>query len=191
MGDIDLGVCRGQRFRGDPNRVGVLLPGARYLPIAPLLWFTREALTAEGWTVIQVWDEWDRTVEAERWVSERLVAALAAAGEARTLVVAKSITTLAVAAAAERRLPGIWITPLLQTPEIRAGLEAVTAPTLIAGGTADSTWDSGFAAGLEGVEVLEFEGADHILHVPGDLTRSLEILREFTERVRTFVARLA
>ncbi len=46
MADVDLGVCGGQLFGGDPEGVAVLLPGARYVPAAPLLWFAREAVMA-------------------------------------------------------------------------------------------------------------------------------------------------
>ena len=52
MTDVDLGVCDGQLFSGDGNGTAVLLPGGRYVPSAPLLWFTRELLQAEGWTVL-------------------------------------------------------------------------------------------------------------------------------------------
>jgi hypothetical protein len=37
MEDVDLGVCRGRSYAGDPDRVVVILPGA-LLPVAPLLW---------------------------------------------------------------------------------------------------------------------------------------------------------
>ena len=37
--DVDLGVCRVQLFPGEGDRAALLLPGARYVPAAPLLWF--------------------------------------------------------------------------------------------------------------------------------------------------------
>jgi pimeloyl-ACP methyl ester carboxylesterase len=191
MKDVDLGVCGGQLFPADPLRVGILLPGARYVPAAPLLWFTREVLQSENWTVLQVWDEWDRSSDAGQWVAERFDAALQFVGpEANLLVVAKSITSLALPSAAERGLPGVWLTPLLNLPEVRSGLKAVTAPTLLAGGTADPTWDSEFVAALEGPDVLEIEGADHGLQHSGDPLRSLDALRTLVQGVRGFVGRL-
>lgn len=111
---MDLGVCKGQLFSGVADRAALLLPGARYVPAAPLLWFTREVLEAKGWTVLQVWDEWDRSVEADQWVAERFQAGLDLLGHhANLLVVAKSLTTLALPSAVEMALPGIWLTPLL------------------------------------------------------------------------------
>ena len=36
---IELGLCKGRWYAADPGRVAVVLPGARYLPFGPLLWF--------------------------------------------------------------------------------------------------------------------------------------------------------
>ena len=191
MEDVDLGVCRGQVFQGDPERFAVVLPGARYLPAAPLLWFAREALQALGWSVLQVWDEWDRSVEAHQWVDQRLEGGLREVGLVPTrLVVAKSLTTLALPAAVEQDLPGVWLTPLLNQEEVRGALADCTVPTLLVGGTGDPTWDSAFAAGLANVEVLEIPGADHGLQQPGDPTGSIDSLRIITERLRRFLEQI-
>ncbi len=189
MEDVDLGVCRGQLFAGDSARSGFLLPGMRYVPAAPLLWFAREALMAAGWTVLQVWDERDPAEDARRWVSDRFAAALGHLGSA-DMVVAKSLSTLALPAAHQRRLAGIWLTPLLQAPEIRETLAAPAAPTLIVGGTADPSWDAAFVSGLSGVEVFEIPDVDHSLQYPGDPARSLDVLRTVTHRVGEFAAGL-
>ena len=191
MEDVDLGVCGGQLFPGDPDEVAVLLPGARYVPAAPLLWFAREVLQAKGWTVLQVWDEWDRSVDADQWVADRLEAALSHVGDPRIrLLVAKSLTTLALPAAVDRGLPGVWLTPLLNQEDVRSALAGSTVPTLIVGGTGDASWDSEFVADLSNIEVLEIDGADHGLQHPGDPTRSIETLRIITDRIRQFVGQL-
>ncbi len=187
MEDVDLGVCGGQLFAGDPARVAVLLPGARYVPAAPLLWFAREAVMAQGWTVLQVWDQRDGTGDYRAWVAQRFQAALAHTGGAQ-LVIAKSLSTLALPAAQERGLAGVWLTPLCDAPEIRDAV--IAAPALLAGGTADPVWDSDVAAGLAGAEVLEVPGADHSLQLPGDPAASLDVLRAVMERVGEFAARL-
>lgn len=189
MESVDLGVCGGQLFPGDPDRIGVLLPGARYVPAAPLLWFAREALQAQGWTVLQVWDEWDRSVDAHQWVADRFEAALTAVDETATrLVVAKSLTTLALPRAVELKLPGVWLTPLLNQDDVREALEASTAPTLAVGGTGDPTWDPELVAEVANIEVAEIDGADHALQYPGDPARSIEALRVVTQRIGEFAS---
>lgn len=191
MEDVELGVCNGQLFPGDRDRAALLLPGARYLPAAPLLWFTREVLKAQGWTVLQVWDEWDRSVEADQWVADRFRAGVDHLGfQARQLVVAKSLTTLALPAAVEMALPGIWLTPLLGDEAVRSALGEIAAPTLVVGGTGDPTWDSRFVAELSTVEVVEVEGADHALQHSADPLKSIETLKIVTGRVGEFVEQL-
>jgi hypothetical protein len=188
MEDVDLGVCKGRWHAGDPARVAVILPGARYLPVAPLLWFAHEVASSAGWSVLEVWDEYlDRSQDPWRWVEDRAEAALTRAGDARVVLVTKSLTSRAVRIAAERGLPGIWLTPLLYTPEIAAGFERLTAPALLVGGTADESWVRE-AAGSH--EVLEIEGGDHGLRIPGDPLASVAALSRVVERMDEFVGRL-
>jgi hypothetical protein len=191
MEEIDLGLCRGRWYRADPGRVAVVLPGAQYLPSGPLLWFSRETALSHGWSVLQVWDEYlDRSIDPWHWVEARAEAALRRAGDAEILLVTKSITSRAARIAAERGLPGIWLTPLLYTPEIAAEFQRLEAPALLVGGTADESWDLA-AAQRAGHEVLELEGADHSLQIRGGPLASVDLLRRVVERVDEFVRRLS
>ncbi len=191
MERVDLGVCRGYWFAGDPERVAVTLPGAFYLPAAPLLWYTRETLQAQGWSVLDVWDEWDRSIDAHQWVGERISAALEHIGVVSTrLVVAKSLSTLALPTAADEGLPGVWLTPLLDEESVRAALVNSTAPTLLVGGTADPTWDSQFAQGLPGIDLFEVDGADHLLQHPDNPIGSIHVLQSVMNHIDRFVAQL-
>lgn len=191
MRAVDLGVCEGQFFPGDTDRVAIVLPGAGYVPAAPLLWFAREALQADGWSVLQVWDRWDRSVDGHRWVSERLEAALNEVEcTPNRLLVAKSISSFALPTAVERSLPGVWLTPLLNRDDVRSALSECEVPTLAVGGTGDPTWDAEFVAKLPNVEVVEIDGADHALQHPGEPARSIESLRIVTARIGAFISQL-
>ncbi len=190
MEDVDLGVCRGRWYAADPDRVAVVLPGARYLPFAPLLWFARDVALARGWSVLEVWDEYlDGDEDPWRWVEARADAALARAGNARILLVTKSISSRAVPIAADRSLPGVWLTPLLYNDEIAAGFDRLESPALLVGGTADESWDGDVARRGER-HVLELEGADHSLQLPDDPLGSIDALRRVVERMEGFVAAL-
>ena len=79
----------------------------------------------------------------------------------------------------------------MQAEEVREPLRRVATPTLVVGGTADSSWDTEFVSGLTGVDVVEILDADHGLEIPGDPIKSLEILRDVTGRIGLFVAGLA
>lgn len=191
MEDVDLGVCRAQLFPGDGDRAALLLPGARCVPAAPLLWFAREVLQANDWTVLQVWDEWDRSEDPMGWVSDRVDAGLKHLDHGSPLLVAKSLTTLALPIAVENALPGVWLTPLMNRDEVRAALSEVSEPTLLIGGTGDHYWDAQFAASLSGVEVCELEDADHRLQYSNDPPRSIDALKVVISRISEFIDQLA
>lgn len=66
------------------------------MPDGPLLWFAREAAQAHGWSVLQVWDRFDRSQSPEEWVADRFEAAMSHVGDTNhRLVITKSLTSLA------------------------------------------------------------------------------------------------
>lgn len=172
--------------------VATLLPGRGYGPQAPLLYYTRMLLQGRGWTVRTV--HWEQVAGldpadpvAVAAVAEEL---LDGADPARDLVVGKSLGSLALPAAAERGLPGIWLTPLLGVEAVRRAAARAPEATLLIGGTADPYWD-GAAAAATGAAVHEVPGADHSLELPGDLTGTLDVLADVLSRVEAHLAELA
>jgi len=153
----------------------LLLPGRGDGPHSPLLHFARRCLVEAGRDVRAL--QWPRgEVGAEDVV--RLVAEAAErvpGGPGQLVLLAKSLGTLAIPWAAEHGVRGIWLTPLLQVPAVRAALSALPPGSLLAGGTADPTWDGDVAA-ASGLPVLQIEGGDHGLEIPGDVQRSLAAL---------------
>jgi len=178
---VDLGVCAGYEYDGDPGRTAIALPGAM-LAGMPALWYAFEPLVADGWRVVLVWDEFvDRSQDATGWTRRRAEAAARHAGEV-TLLIAKSLTTRAAALVAERGWPAVWLTPLLDEESVEA-IGRRTAPCLLVGGTADPMWD-GSAARQLGDEVLELDGADHGLARSSDAPRIGEAVRAFSGRLQ-------
>ncbi len=172
--------------------VATLLPGRGYGPQAPLLYYARLLLRGRGWAVRTV--DWDKVPGLDP-ADQAAVAAfagevLATADPARDLVVAKSLGSLALPAAASRGVPGIWLTPLLGVEDVRRAAARAPASTLLIGGTADPYWD-GAAAAATGAAVLEVPGADHSLERPGDLTGTLEVLKTVLSRLETRISELA
>ena len=131
---------------GDPQRVVTLLPGRGYTPQAPLLRFTSSLLVERGWTVREVW--WSRlppTGDPQTDARQALVEgerALRAVQVREHVVVAKSLGTRLLPVARELGLPGVWLTPLLREDTVRGALGATAVPSLLVGGSADSSaWD--------------------------------------------------
>jgi pimeloyl-ACP methyl ester carboxylesterase len=181
------------RHDGDPTRVAILLPGSGYLPAHPLLHYTGRVLNTLGWTVHEVW--WDTRTRPDdldpgAWVCDQAVQAIEAEPQAeRVLLVGKSLGSLATRLAAERQLPGIWLTPLLTEPTVRQALQAIEPPTLLVGGTADRVWESDFAR-ASGHAVHEVPGADHAMEVPAGVAESARVHADVADAVDTFARKL-
>jgi hypothetical protein len=180
---IDLGICHGYEYDGDPARTAVILPG-RMLAGMPVNAFAQQGLTKAGWRVVQVWDEYlDPDEDAHEWVHARLAAAVRHAPEARQLLIAgKSMGTLGAADAAEHGWPGIWLSPLLNDDESVVSLRRRTAPALLIGGTADPMWNGRVAREITD-DVLELDGADHGL-------AKIEHAQQIVDAVAAFAARV-
>jgi pimeloyl-ACP methyl ester carboxylesterase len=147
------------------------------MPVAAL---AIQGLVRTGWRAVHIWDEFvERSQDPTRWTLDRLDAGAAFAGEVdELLVVAKSLTTRAAGACAERRLRAIWLTPLLDDPVCVEMLRSRTAPALLIGGTEDPSWDGPLARELS-PDVLEIAGADHGLARISDLQAVLDAVAEF------------
>lgn len=165
----------------------VVLPGRRYTPDGPLLFFAAEVALARGWDVRQVW--WDppspeSDADEVAWVEGQPAAAADGAG--RVLVVAKSLGTLAAAHAAEQGYDAAWLTPLLSDPRAAAPLRSYPAAQLVVIGESDPYFSPDVLPDLPG-ERLVVPG-DHVLRVPGDPAATVAGHDRF---VRTFDAWLA
>jgi len=153
----------------------LLLPGRGYGSQQPLLHFTRRCLVEAGREVHMLqWPKGD--VGADDVVRLVEEAAARLPGRPSDLVLlAKSLGTLAIPWAAEHGVRGIWLTPLLQVDAVREALPSLPHGSLLAGGTADPSWD-GEVAAASGLPVLQLEGGDHSLEIPGDVQRSIAAL---------------
>ena len=123
--------------------------------------------------------------EIEAWVRDEILALLDAGGGS-ALLIGKSLGTNAAGVAAERRLPAVWLTPILTAPWVVAALTRATAPFLLVGGTSDAMWDGALARRLS-PHILEVEGADHGMYVPGPLTDSIAVLGRLVTAMDEFL----
>lgn len=179
-------------YDGRRRKVATIFPGIGYTPDRPLLHYTRTVLREAGWEGGDVWwPELPENGDALRtMVTDIAWRELQADSPAsQRLVVGKSLGTLVVLLAAEHNLPGVWFTPLVREADVLAAFTAVTAPTLIIGGSEDAMWD-GDAARSTGHRVIEIAGADHSLEFPGDAQRSIAALGEVIAAIQEFVGQL-
>jgi pimeloyl-ACP methyl ester carboxylesterase len=187
---VDLGPCAAIRHDGDSGRCAVLLPGQFYPTRAPALWFAREAAMAGGWSALEVLGEPGEHPDALGWERDCAERALAATGDARVLVIGKSLASLLAGEVSDRGLAAVWLTPLLTESVVIDGLARARRPTLLVGGTADSVWRAEAIPANAELDALELPGVDHAVQVPRDPLASLEALRQLAERVGHLAARL-
>lgn len=171
---------------GAERRV-VLLPGARYPTRAPLLWFAREVAVARGYGVLEVLDEPPAGEDPFAWVRDRALRALDHEPSPLDVVIGKSLSSDVAGLAAERGLPAVWLTPLLDRPGIVAALARTVRPTLLVGSTADPTWRAEALPPNVMLELLELAGLDHALQEPGDPHHSLKQLGKVAKRIDRFL----
>ena len=182
--------------------LAVVLPGLRYNCDKPLLYYTSQALAAREMDVLQVWADYTRpditslsqTDQTLRMVSDAqaaIQAGVRARQYKRLILAGKSIGTLLMAFILSQECPleiaaTIWLTPLLQIPFVSDAIQKTTAPAMVAGGTADSTFDPTSVLSLEklpNITMLRVVGGDHSLEIPHDLSCSLIALSDLVETI--------
>ncbi|WP_041832370.1 hypothetical protein [Actinoplanes sp. N902-109] len=182
------------------SRVVLLLPGLVYSAQRPLLHFAGAVFAKHGWAVREVqWSEapphrdgqdlpaWFARQRA--FVQEQVGRILDGAGAARVALAGKSLGAFAAGLAADRGLPGVWLTPVLRDSPVPGDLRRASAPFLLVGSTADPAWEPGIARSF-GRPVFEAADADHSMEIAGEPVRSAELLVRITAAVDDFVAHL-
>ena len=160
----------------------MVLPGRGYDADRPALRVVREELLAAGHRVLTL--SWDGPAPSREQTPELVRTLL---HDLRpNVVVAKSLTTLGLPVAADLGLAGIWLTPLLDEPDVGHAAARSHARTLVVGGTADPSWNRTLAHESDR-EVLELLGADHSLEFPDDPAASAAALELLRGGVREFL----
>ena len=166
----------------------MIFPGRAYTPNHPLLYYARQVLLTQGWSVEEVW--WvPEDLVSDETVLRRMEKVLDEVVGGASLVVGKSLGSLAMPSVSKRGLSAIWLTPLFELPDLVVASKVIVAKTLMVGGTADDSWDGNIAR-ASGQQVLELPGADHGLEVQGNPLASVGLLAEIIATMTQFVKSL-
>jgi hypothetical protein len=191
MRRIDLGPCAALLHDGDPARCAVLLPGMQYSTQAPLLWFARAVALSQGWSALEVLDSLPEGEEPFGWARDRARRALdRVADAAEVVVIGKSLASGAAGLVADRLVPAVWLTPLLNERRVVDDLGRAARPALLIGGSADDAWVPDALPDHGLLEIVHLDGLDHSLERRGDPMASLDALRAVSARIDRFLAAL-
>jgi hypothetical protein len=174
------------------SRPAILAPGGNNSVDVPVLMFARLAVQRRGGHAHPIMWEFaegrDIASQRQRVVAqvESAVDELTAATGAAPVVVGKSLGSLAAPLAADRGLAAVWFTPLLTDEPTVAALRRATGSCLLVGGTADPYWNGQTARSLT-ADVVEINGADHAMVVPGRLMESAAALGQVITAVEDFL----
>jgi pimeloyl-ACP methyl ester carboxylesterase len=166
----------------------IVLPGGQFGPAAGMLMYAAAVADRRSAAVHRLhWAEQQPPFgpASERWVRDQVIPVLDELG-GRPLLIGKSLGTAAATVAAERGLPAVWLTPILTAPWVADALSKATAPFLLVGGTEDPMWDPEVARRLSS-DVMEVEGGDHGLFVPGPLEDSIAVLARMVRTIERFL----
>jgi len=173
-----------------PGRVAVLAPGGGYGVDGPLLMFSSVAAHRRGAAVRRLTWDFERRGGLPAMVAATVEAALDEEAPGDAVVFGKSLGSMAAPVVAERGLAAVWFTPLLTDPAVAAALRESAGLCLLAGGTADDYWDGQVARSIT-PHVVEVDGADHRMFVPGALAASAAVLGDVMTAVERFLDEVA
>lgn len=177
----------------DGNRLAILFPGRGYNLAMPLFWYSKKVLSEIGWRVWGInYDHRESGEATETLLRAQVEEVLQKARGtfSQYLLVGKSLGTIALSLAYQypefSQAPGVWLTPLMTHPAVRAAMLGTETRGLVVYGTGDPAADLGLKAGLEKQhEVLEIPDADHSLEVYSS-EQSVAIMARYIHQLRQF-----
>lgn len=191
----------------ETRHLGVILPGLRYRPNMPGLYYLALHLRIIGADVLMVDYRYDQRPDlatmpdAERrawWLADAtasLESGISQRRYDRITIVGKSLGTVTMASllADDERLraaEAIWLTPALKAPGLPQLIHHCRQRGLMMIGTADPYYDADLLAGFrqQGLQVLELPDVDHRLECPDGAVRSAEAMADMTRAFERFLA---
>jgi len=125
------------------------------------------------------------------WARDRARRALDRVEADEVVVIGKSLASAAAGLVADRVLPAVWLTPLLDRTRVVDDLSRAARPALLIGGSADAVWVPDALADSGLLQVVQLDGLDHSLQRPGHPGASLDALRAVATRIDQFLGELA
>ncbi|WP_203333413.1 alpha/beta hydrolase [Planococcus beigongshangi] len=186
------------------TRLAVVLPGAGYTAQAPLLHFATDICLQQGYDVLTVnyryndafYDDFtmEEISDAIRFdVNAVIDAVMAETSYNEYSLIGKSLGTIAMASALARPVfhnaKTIWLTPLIQRPDVFDAMHSLPNQAIGFIGDEDPNFDAGRFEKLKTNPQLDLRlvpGTDHSLKLPGQPLASIDVLKEIMSEIEKF-----
>jgi pimeloyl-ACP methyl ester carboxylesterase len=189
------------------NHLALVFPGFGYHADLPVLYYPALQLYASGADVLRLEYRYNdqpgflRQSDAalDRTLGEDAAAVLETGlknqAYTRFTLLGKSLGTLAMAALLDRKpdlsnAACIWLTPVLDNPNLIRQLQRGNNPGLLAIGTADHYYDPEILNPLKArpnLRYLTFPGADHSLEVTGNAIAAVHFMTELLTAIAALI----
>lgn len=187
------------------QHLGIILPGYRYPPEMPPLYYAGRILLEGGADLLRIEYTYYRTDfpkqperEQDKWLSGDVFAACEAAlsrhSYEKITLIGKSMGTIAMGQLlADPRFQSaicVWLTPLLTMDWLCSRIEQIHPRSLFVIGTADKFYQPEILNRLEHITAgrsLVIDSANHALEIPGDIPGSLAVLNQIVQALQEFL----
>jgi dienelactone hydrolase len=192
------------RQRDETATLTVLLPGLGYTCDMPLFYYAEWIALERGWDVLRVdydyhgfWSDAstdERKLRLKIDVDAALIDGLRQRDYGRVVLVGKSLGTRAMVHLLDQEpkvdVWNVWLTPLINDPEVREQIERNSGNAFVAIGTEDSAYDHAYLQWLTDsrkVDVVVVGGADHSMDISGDIFGSIAAMGRLVSRLDGFL----
>lgn len=187
-----------------PRGLALTLPGDNYGVDGPLLYYPNQLLWEQGWDTAAITYGYQSAgiafsplviADVLRECQQAVTRLLTQRSYPRLVLIGKSLGASLVAFLCQQQaLPettlAVYITPPLG-PMFNPVFQETTQPACLALGTADRFYDAAVLSDLQktrAFQLVQVDGADHSMNVPGDLDASLEAVKRVAVAVVAFIS---
>ncbi|MED4205710.1 alpha/beta family hydrolase [Neobacillus mesonae] len=198
-------------IRGEqPNKsISIMLPGLGYTTQRPLFHYATNLCVNHNIDILHINYQYSQNEhfkklsepEQDQWMYDDVMAiaheVLKEQEYKQCFLLSKSLGTIPMAKewtdrSLENTMSGIWLTPLLKDNNVYQAILNTELPSLVVIGDKDSHFIEERVATLKHnqlVSIVVIPNADHSLEIKGDITATMDAIKEVTLKIQEFIQR--
>ncbi|AZU60668.1 alpha/beta family hydrolase [Neobacillus mesonae] len=195
---------------GQPNKsICIMLPGLGYTTQRPLFHYATNICVNHNIDILHINYQYSQNEhfkklsepEQDQWMYDDVMATahevLKEQEYEQSFLLSKSLGTIPMAKewtdrSLENTVSGIWLTPLLKDNNVYQAILNTELPSLVVIGDKDPHFIDDRVATLKHnqlVSIVVIPNADHSLELKGDITATMDAIKEVTLKIQEFIQR--